>query len=37
METERLVRLLTQFKDGETELNSQLWMIEHRGIWHNEE
>jgi polyphosphate kinase len=24
-------------QDGESELNSQLWMIEHRGIWHNEE
>jgi polyphosphate kinase len=24
-------------QDGEAELNSQLWMIEHRGIWHNEE
>jgi len=24
-------------RDGEAELNSQLWMIEHRGIWHNEE
>jgi polyphosphate kinase len=24
-------------QDGEPELNSQLWMIEHRGIWHNEE
>ncbi len=24
-------------QDGEPELNSQLWMIEHRGIWHGEE
>jgi polyphosphate kinase len=24
-------------QDGEPELNSQLWMIEHRGIWHYEE
>jgi len=24
-------------QDGEAVLNSQLWMIEHRGIWHSEE
>jgi polyphosphate kinase len=24
-------------QDGEPELNSQLWMLEHRGIWHGEE
>jgi polyphosphate kinase len=24
-------------QDGETKLDSQLWMIEHRGIWHSEE
>ena len=24
-------------QDGEPELNSQLWMVEHRGIWHGEE
>jgi polyphosphate kinase len=24
-------------QDGESELNSQLWMIENRGIWHSEE
>jgi polyphosphate kinase len=24
-------------QDGEPELNSQMWMIEHRGIWHGEE
>jgi polyphosphate kinase len=24
-------------QDGEPELNSQMWMIENRGIWHNEE
>jgi polyphosphate kinase len=24
-------------QDGESELDSQLWMLEHRGIWHNEE
>lgn len=23
-------------KEGETPLNSQLWMLEHRGIWHTE-
>ncbi len=26
-----------QPKDGEPELNSQLWLIEHRGVWHGEE
>ncbi|MEA3350780.1 MAG: polyphosphate kinase 1 [Chloroflexota bacterium] len=26
-----------QPKDGEPELNSQLWLIEHRGIWHGDE
>jgi len=24
-------------KEGEPELNSQLWMVHHRGIWHGEE
>jgi len=24
-------------QDGEPEMNSQLWMMEHRGIWHGEE
>jgi polyphosphate kinase len=24
-------------QDGEPELNSQLWMLEHRGIWHGKE
>ncbi len=24
-------------QEGTPELNSQLWMLEHRGIWHNEE
>jgi polyphosphate kinase len=24
-------------KEGEPELNSQLWMVNHRGIWHGEE
>jgi polyphosphate kinase len=24
-----------QPRDGEPELNSQLWMVEHRGVWHN--
>jgi polyphosphate kinase len=24
-------------QDDEPELNSQLWMVEHRGIWHSEE
>ena len=24
-------------QDGEPELNSQLWMIEHRGLWNDEE
>ncbi|HET91846.1 MAG TPA: polyphosphate kinase 1 [Chloroflexi bacterium] len=26
-----------QPQDGEPELNSQLWMIEHRGLWNDEE
>jgi polyphosphate kinase len=26
-----------QARDGEPELDSQLWMIEHRGTWHGEE
>jgi polyphosphate kinase len=24
-------------QDGEPKLNSQEWLIEHRGIWHSEE
>jgi polyphosphate kinase len=24
-------------QDGDTKLNSQLWMVEHRGVWHSEE
>jgi polyphosphate kinase len=24
-----------QPRDGEPKLNSQLWMVEHRGVWHN--
>jgi polyphosphate kinase len=24
-------------QDGEPEINSQMWLIEHRGVWHNEE
>jgi polyphosphate kinase len=24
-------------QDGDTKMDSQLWMLEHRGIWHGEE